>query len=273
MLLTSLLVAAAIAAAQPDVAVPPASVATPTTAAPPPRTTTFKAGLVKPGVQPQPAPYETVGGLILVRAGVVGKPVWALLDTGSARSIIDLSFAEGAGLKVGPPEGTIALPSGEAPRRFVPGITFIIPKQLGVLEAEFAAVDLEAMSKTMGRKVEFVLGYDVLSRFAVTIDPVTRTVSFGKSGETAPPAGSTAIPMVDQWRLDVVVAGEPIRVALDTGANSTLILNPEAWGRIGPKDAALTPGAPVTARGRRCWSAGPRFPRYPSAASPAAMQP
>jgi predicted aspartyl protease len=257
MLLTSLLFAAVLQDAPAPAAPPPLNLsrppatpaATPPTATPPPRTTTVRAGLPKAGVQPQPAPYETVGGLILVRGRLLGKPVWALLDTGSARSVVDLSFAEGAGLKIGPPEGSVALPSGEAPLRFVPGVSFIVPKQIGVLEAEFTAMDLDRISKTIGRKIDFVLGFDVLSRFAVTIDPVTRTLSFGKPGETPPPAGATAIPFVDQRRLDVTVSGKPIRVALDIGSSSTLILNPEAWGRIGPKDAALTSGRSSDASG------------------------
>ena len=250
MLLTSLLFAAALQDAAAPVASPPltlsrppaTSAATPQTAAAPPRTTTFNAALPRASVQPHPAPYETVHGLILIRLGLLGKPVWALLDTGSTKSIVDLSFAEGAGLTVGPPEGSIALPSGEAPLRFVSGVRFIIPRQLGVTEAEFAALDLEGVSKTMGRKIDFVLGRDVLSRFAFTVDPVTQTLSFGKPGESAPPAGATAIPLVDQSRLEVTVAGKPIRVALDTGSTSTLVLNPQAWGRIGPTGAALTTG-------------------------------
>lgn len=245
MLLTSLLFAAVLQDAPAPAAPPPLNLsrplARPTVAAPAPRVTRFKAGLVRPDVK-QPAPYETVAGLILVQASISGKPGWALVDTGSARSVIDLSAAEARGLAVGPPEGSIATPSGEHPLRIASGATFLINKQLGMLDAEVTTLDLAQISRNVGRKVDFVLGLDVLSHFTMTVDPAARTLSFGITGETAPPAGASAIPLIDQWKLEVAVAGQPIRVGLDTGSTSTLILNPEAWGRIGPKGAVLTTG-------------------------------
>lgn len=242
MLLTSLVFAAALQEAPPPAGPPPLNLGRPPAAsAPGSIITRFKAGLVRPEVK-RPAPYETVAGLILVRANISGKEGWAMLDTGSARSVIDLATAQARGLSVGPPQGSMATPSGDQPFRLVSGGTFVIDKQVGVFEADLVALDLTAPSTNMGRKIEFILGLDVLSRFTVTIDPASRTLAFGRSGETAPPAGASAIPLIDQWKLDVSVAGQPIRVGLDTGSTSTLVLNPEAWGRIGPKDAALASG-------------------------------
>lgn len=62
-----------------------------------------------------PLAYALVEGNIVFKATLADREIWAILDTGAERSIVDVGFAGQARLTVGPPEGTIRTSTGPVP--------------------------------------------------------------------------------------------------------------------------------------------------------------
>lgn len=107
---------------------------------------------------------------IFLQARVNGsQPLWFLLDTGASASVLNTSTAKALGLALhGKAEGRGAGEKSEDVN-FVKGVTYELP---GVkIEGQTAAaISLDAIEPLMGREVDGILGYDMISRFVVEID-------------------------------------------------------------------------------------------------------
>jgi predicted aspartyl protease len=194
----------------------------------------------------KPAAYELVRGHVTFKAVVAGRDVWALLDTGAERSLIDTSLAADAGLQIGAPQGTVRTSTGSSiPKRRVSDVQISIPDQLEIQSPAVAGLDMAALSAAMGRKIEFVLGADFLSRLAFKLDPAKRTLDLYPSGVLQPPAGFPSLPLKDGYRIEIDVDGKPVVVQVDLGAASALTLQPNAWRRVGPANASVERGETV----------------------------
>lgn len=227
----------------------PAARTLPPTSAAPPMTVTLR--FAEPAKR-SPTPYEAVNRLIIFKANVAGRDVWALLDTGAGSSLIDLAFARDAGLSVGAPEGTINTPTGSLPKRRVSDVPVVIPGQWEARAPALAAIDLKPTSDMVGRKIDFVLGANFLSPLAVLIDPGRSTFQMGPSGAVKMSPGFPSAPLQNgKSHVEVMIGGRPAVVAIDTGFTGALTLTPAAWARIGSKDAKLRSGAVVHGEGER----------------------
>jgi hypothetical protein len=197
-----------------------------------------------------PVPYEEVNGHIIFRANVAGRDVWVLLDNLAFPSIIDASLARSAGLRIDPPSGTIRTPTGTVPKQRVWDVPMLVPGQLEV-QTSLAAVDLAFISKAMGRKVEAVFGGDLLGQLAIKLDSGRRNLTFGPPGSSNVSAMIPMIPLQSQRaQLQVLVGDKPVTVALDLGSNGALTLTPEAWARVGSKDAVASSGLAAHGEGQ-----------------------
>ncbi|KQV71139.1 MULTISPECIES: pepsin/retropepsin-like aspartic protease family protein [unclassified Caulobacter] len=197
------------------------------------------------------APYELVHGHIVLKAVVAGRDVWALVDTGAERSLIDTALAADAGLRIDAPQGTVRTSTGSSiPKRRVSDVEIKIPDQLEIHSPAVAGLDMTAMSAAMGRKVEFVLGADFLSMAAVKLDPAKRTLDLYPSGVLRPPAGFPSLPLKGGYRIEVLVDGKPVLVELDLGASGALTLEPATWARVGPANARVERGGTLGVDGR-----------------------
>lgn len=188
-----------------------------------------------PTAQREPIHFELVRGLILFRAKVAGRDLWMLLDNASERTLIDTAFAEAAGLKVGPPAGTMQTPVGTMPKRPVWDVQVNLPGQLD-LHTPMAAVDLSSLSKFAGRKVEAVLGNDWLGLVAIVTKAQSHTLELVPSGNVnadvpfVPLSGT--LPM-----LEISIGGKPLSVKLDLASDAMLTLTPAAWAKVAPAAA------------------------------------
>lgn len=197
------------------------------------------------------APYELVQGHIIFKAVVAGRDVWALLDTGAERSLIDISLATSAGLSVGAPEGTLRTSTGSfIPKRRVSNVRIAIADQLEIQSPAVAGMDMTALSEAVGRKIEFVLGAEFLSLTALKLDPVRRTLDLYPSGALRPPSGFPSLPLKGGYRIEILVDAKPVLVDLDLGAAGALTLEPEAWARVGPANARVVTGETKGADGQ-----------------------
>jgi predicted aspartyl protease len=211
-------------------AAPPA--APPTLAAPAAATETARAKVkFPPAADRRPIPFDAIRKLVVFKAKVAGREVWALLDNGSDRSLIDLEFARAAGLDVvGGRTGVARTATGGAlETRVVRDVPISLDHQFETT-VPIAGTDLAFITKSMGRKIDFVLGADFLKQFAVVIDHGKGVVQFGPGGAIRPGDGFIAIPITaPRGQLDVTIGGERFRVRLDTGSDGFLSVTPDAW--------------------------------------------
>lgn len=200
----------------------------------------------EPPAAHKPTAYELVHGHVTFKAVVAGRSVWALLDNGAERSLIDTTLAADAGLQIGAPQGTVRTSTGSSiPKRRVSDVQIRIPDQLEIQSPAVAGFDMAALSAAMGRKIEFVLGADYLSQLSVKLDPAKRSLDLYPSGVLRPPAGFPSLPLKEGYRIEIDVDGKPVVVQVDLGAAGALTLKPNAWQRVGPPNASVQRGETV----------------------------
>lgn len=117
------------------------------------------------------------GDTLLVTASLRGTSVAAILDSGSATSIISASLAARLGL-ASVEERTIRGMSGRANSKIIHNVTVTIGRQPRLLPVLFIA-DLDAASAAFGRPIDLVLGQDVLAGRCLALDFAKSRYAFG----------------------------------------------------------------------------------------------
>ncbi|MGA2593583.1 MAG: retropepsin-like aspartic protease [Bryobacteraceae bacterium] len=130
-----------------------------------------------PGAWPGQADPTTVSfafdwrnEMIFVPVRVNGsRPLSFVLDTGSARNLIDRSLATALGLKASGTGSLQGAGAGRIPVSFIHNVSIAFP---GMESGgyEFSTADLQPLKASLGVTVDGILGYEVFSRFVVTVD-------------------------------------------------------------------------------------------------------
>lgn len=210
---------------------------------------TFQARAV-PREQRAPVVYES-DHVIVFKAMIADREVWAVLDTGSQVSLMDVSLAREAGLTVRPRDGKAHSPSGEIPTWEVSDVPIVLPGQFETRHPAMPAIDLSTMPGVDGRKVGFVLGRDFVRVLVLLVDPGLRTFQFAPPGAFRPPPGAPALDLTPgSAQITASLEGQPVRLNIDTGFRGDLSLTPAAWDRLVPKNAAVQNSAAQDVVGR-----------------------
>jgi predicted aspartyl protease len=196
----------------------------------------------------RPVPFTLFRGKILFEASVAGRPVTVLLDNGADFSTIDSALVKSLGL---PPGDAVnmASTSGNVSATMVKGVDLDIPGQFRSSN-QMLSTDLAPFSKLLGRKLDMVLGGDVMRKLALGIDFQRRLFRFGRSGMT--PAGLTAIPLHRAKFAAVATVqtdGKPLRLEVDLGFNGDVSLSPDAWTKVKPANVRLSDDVGAGANG------------------------
>lgn len=121
---------------------------------------------------PQEIPLERCDALPVVQVTVGGRPMRFLVDT-AATSMLNLkSFAEGPAraMRVTSWSGTLATSAREVTLdELIVGYTKLVGLKL-------PAIDLSAIGNACGRKIDGILGVDLLAKLGASIDLKKRTV-------------------------------------------------------------------------------------------------
>jgi hypothetical protein len=187
----------------------------------------------------QPVPFTLFRGKILFEASIAGRPVVAILDSGADYSVLDSGFAKTAGLPQGDARN-IAGTTGPIAAHVVTGVALDIPGQFHA-NAQMLSTDLAPMSKLLGRRVDLILGGDIMRKLALGVDFNRHLFRFGRSGMQ--PTGLTAIPIQHARNAPIVtvqVEGKPLQLEVDFGFGGDLSISPEAWSRIKPADPQVS---------------------------------
>lgn len=178
-----------------------------------------------------PLEFNTVH--ILLQAKLQGKPMWFVLDTGAAATVVNEATARELGLEMtGNIEGRGA---GEASVdvKLIKDVSMEVagPQASATVDGQtVVAIDLTLIENLMGRQVDGILGYDFISRFVMTIDYAGARLhlrdrhgyEYAGGGKVVPLRLQDKLPHV---RLNVTTPGAaPLEgeVLVDTGAGAVL---------------------------------------------------
>lgn len=207
----------------------------------------------------KPTTFELFHRLILFKAQIQGREVWALLDNGFDRTVIDTGFASSQGLNVTPTGGQLRSATGSLEGSIVSEATILVPGQVS-LRGSFHAADLSIMSRTLGRSISLVLGKELFQDMAVVIKPSDGIFEFWPSAALSLPPEAPrlhlpkdAVELVlnnDVPHLDLMIAGKPAVITVDLGSNDAIALSEGAWAKLGLNNFATTEGQSMGAEGR-----------------------
>lgn len=169
-----------------------------------------------------------MGDTLMISADVAGSPVRAILDSGSAASIINTRLVKRLGIA----------PSGKCIIRGTGGrveVTEISDVALTVADDRrrlpFAIVsDLAAISSAFGRPIDLVLGEDILAGRCVALDFTQDRIGFAPTGSFAGGSGWRRLPLTHGTRRELLVAasiggGSPVQLIFDLGSANALMLS------------------------------------------------
>ena len=142
--------------------------------------------------------FEWRKGMIFVPIRINGSRLLSfVLDT---RTIIDRTLATALGLKATGTGSLQGAGAGRIPIRFIRDVSIALP---GVESRgyELSTADLRPLEASLGEKVDGILGYEVFSRFVVTVDYEARTLTFTLPQAFRPSASAQAlaIEVRDKW--------------------------------------------------------------------------
>ena len=199
----------------------------------PGKTVTFRTNIAfYKGKARQPARMELINGVPLVKIRIAKHDGWALLDNRFEQSEVDVHFARANGIPVGRSISPLRTPTGELPRWLAAAVPFEVPGQFGAV-APFAAANLEAISRTVGRPISMVIGHEYFAEMIVAISSTHGILQFGPGGSKVTGNGAEQVLLLnDRPQLRIMAGDQPLLVTLDLGYNGSLALSDEAWHRL-----------------------------------------
>ena len=157
--------------------------------------------------------------LIVVECTVANQAgLTAIIDTGTTETILDTRLVKRLSLPTWA-DSVTALTTDAAVRGVrIPDLQ-LGPVQIKKLEG--IAIDLSAISRELGVRVDVVVGMDVLHRSNFLIDYEARMVRFGVAPVMA--YGTQLAPGTRFALIDSNILGRPVRLQVDTGFNGLLL--------------------------------------------------
>jgi ketosteroid isomerase-like protein len=140
----------------------------------------FCAMIAPPRASTQELPLERCDALPVIEVQIAGLHKWFLVDT-AATSMLNLeSFAEGQArdIHVTSWSGTLATSAKEVT---LPDLSLGRTK---LIELKLPAIDLSAIGKACGRKIDGILGVDLLGKLGASINLKEQTIHVATADET-----------------------------------------------------------------------------------------
>jgi Aspartyl protease len=175
-------------------------------------------------------PFDWRKGMIFVPVSINGsKPLSFVLDSGSTRTLIDRQVAAGLSLKASGTGSLQGAGAGRIPIEFIHDVNIALP---GVESKgyELSTADLQPLEASLGVRVDGILGYELFSRFVVTVDYETKSLTFTVPEAFRPSNDALALPIEirDKWpfvKAELVLPG-PVTVQdsflIDSGSSDAV---------------------------------------------------
>lgn len=119
-----------------------------------------------PPVRAQEIPLEHCDRLPVIQVTAAGRQAWFLVDTAATTMLNLESFAQGQtrDVRVTSWSGTLATSAKEVT------ISELVVGQSKFVQVKFPAIDLSAIGKACGRRIDGILGVDLLNKLGASID-------------------------------------------------------------------------------------------------------
>jgi predicted aspartyl protease len=181
--------------------------------------------------RPAVVPFEMAGRHIFIEARLAGEKLDFVFDTGASSAVLSQATAARIGIV---PErvSTATGASGEMRVGFSEGNRLELG-ELALDDVELTLVPLEHLERGIGHEIDGILGYELLSRFVVTIDYGASRLVVHRRGSFRP--GEGAVEHRFRMHLNIPDIEGTIRLAdggevsgrflVDTGAGTSLVLN------------------------------------------------
>ncbi len=174
-------------------------------------------------------PIQLGLGYLVVVEGSIGKlqQLTFLIDTGAFPSVVDQRIA--SALDLTEKEGRVALVNATVATKLAT-LPFV---QLGPVRVEDVPVlvqDLSSIEKTLARRVDAVIGLDVLGKNSFSINYRSKRMHFGpvERSRSAMPFQSDGSFVVVEARLH----DQSVRLMVDTGASALMLFRSRLKGSI-----------------------------------------
>jgi predicted aspartyl protease len=197
-------------------------------------------------------PLEIRNHLLVVPAGIDGKPVRLLLDTGAERTTLSYEAAERLGLAHDARYTTQSTGVGGSTSTTDLKVNSFV---LGETRFPIGRVANAPLNLGGGMQADGLLGADILLAFDLDIDLPGRTLTLYQRRvcpDPAPPWPSVEVQGVeikkDRLLVPIVLDGAPGTGILDTGAQGSLV-GPGLAGRLGLTAERMSGDTPISARG------------------------
>jgi len=186
-------------------------------------------------------PFRYIHDEIVARATVNGHPLTVLLDTGTAPSVVDVSFCRKFRL-ITKSAGAGGDGGGNKKQQvFELAGAHLQLGQLKVPAFQSLAIDLSGVSKKFGMKIDAVLGDSVFTGRVVQFDYPHRTARFFRT-PPKPARDSVTFPFAhENGEVHVVgmkINGQNVDANLDTGSSSLCSFTPRGIRRLHLGNAA-----------------------------------
>jgi predicted aspartyl protease len=141
-------------------------------------------------------------GMIFLPVRLNGsRPLSFVLDTGSTRNLIDRTLAATLGLKATGSGSMQGAGAGRIPIANIHDVRITLP---GFESAgyDLSTADLRPLETSLGVKVDGILGYEVFSRFVVTVDYQAKRLTLAQPETFHVPGGAAQvlpIELRDKW--------------------------------------------------------------------------
>ncbi|HMH13914.1 MAG TPA: retropepsin-like aspartic protease [Edaphobacter sp.] len=146
-------------------------------------------------------PFEFSSGAVILPISIDGsRPLRLVLDSGSAKTLIDRKVAAELGLKEGEESSLQGAGAGRIPIRALPDVEIQMPG-LDSKGYDCFTVDLSPVSQAAGTPEDGILGYDFFARFVVTIDFEARRMTVELPTAFHPAGDFEALPIAikNRW--------------------------------------------------------------------------
>ena len=196
--------------------------------------------------------FERVHGGVFVEARVKGERLWFVLDSGASRTLLDAAAARRLGIRATESSTIGGAGAGRVPVEIAKDQSLQIGAA-ALSKVDLRLLDLSTLTPAWGRRVDGIVGYDLLCHTAVTIDYVNQMLTIG--GPT-PPGDALPLTFRGGWSFvegTIKVPGNaPVtdRFLLDTGSQDAVdhpiiekSTGPLRHTQTGNGLGAATPGA------------------------------
>ena len=165
-------------------------------------------------------PIQLYRDYLVVVEGSIGnlEKLTFIIDTGAYPSIIDQRIATALGLRE--TDGKVALVN-QSVRTKLATLPFVGVGPARVESVPVLVQDLSSIEKTLGRRIDAVVGLDVLGKNSFSIDYRTKRLRFGPVERTRSTVSfETSTPFVI---VEVRLHDRPVRLLVDTGASALML--------------------------------------------------